>query len=351
MVAADVLHLTTESFGEVVDGSTNVLVEFYAPWCGHCKNLAPEWKIAGETFQPNDDIKIAAVDATESQDLAEKYGVKGYPTIKYFPKGSTEPEDYQGGRTAPDIVNWVNEKVGTSRRVKVAASAVTVLGTENFDELALGDKATLVKFYAPWCGHCKTLAPEYEKLGKAFAGDADVLIAEVDATEYGELANRFDVSGYPTLKYFPAGSAEPEAYDGERTAEGMLGFVNSKAGTARRLDGSLAPEAGRVTALDEVLANANYAVTAEVLSALKAAASSLTGKEAKAGAIYLSTADKVVAKGGDYVAKEIARLTKVLAGASVKPAAKNQFQLKLNVLRAFQPAPEPTPVSEGDDEL
>lgn len=291
------------------------------------------------------------MDATAAQELAEKYGVKGYPTIKYFPKGSTEPEDYQGGRTAPDIVKWVNDKVGTSRRVKVAASAVTVLGTDNFDQLALGDKATLVKFYAPWCGHCKTLAPEYEKLGKAFAGDSEVLIAEVDATEYGELATRFDVNGYPTLKYFPAGSAEPEAYEGERTAEGMLGFINSKAGTSRRLDGSLAPEAGRVAALDEILANANFAVTADVLAALKAAASSLSGKEAKAAELYLAVADKVHTKGADYVAKEIARVTKVLGGANVKPAAKNQFQAKVNVLRAFQPAPEPTPVIVNDDEL
>lgn len=52
----------------------------------------------------NSDIKIAALDATEAQSIASKYDVKGYPTIKFFPKGSTTPEDYDGGRTADTIV-------------------------------------------------------------------------------------------------------------------------------------------------------------------------------------------------------------------------------------------------------
>ncbi|RYY81606.1 hypothetical protein EON63_15070 [archaeon] len=53
-VSADVLELNSQNFAEHVDGSTNVLVEFFAPWCGHCKNLAPEWKVAGETFQSSE---------------------------------------------------------------------------------------------------------------------------------------------------------------------------------------------------------------------------------------------------------------------------------------------------------
>ena len=80
------IHLTQSTFDQYVDGSRNILVEFYAPWCGHCKNLAPEWEIAGNTFDENDDITIAALDATTAQNLAEKYGVQGYPTIKFFPK-------------------------------------------------------------------------------------------------------------------------------------------------------------------------------------------------------------------------------------------------------------------------
>ena len=114
-------------------GEKGILVEFFAPWCGHCKNLAPEWKIAGDTFTDDDPIVIAAVDATVSPALAKRLDVKGYPTIKFFPKGSTTPIEYDGGRTADTIIKWVNTNVGTNRKVKSSPSAVTVLTTENFD--------------------------------------------------------------------------------------------------------------------------------------------------------------------------------------------------------------------------
>lgn len=187
-----VVTLTPENFDQIVDGSSNILVEFYAPWCGHCKSLAPEWQLAGETFKPEDDIIIAAYDATTDGEIANRYGVQGYPTIKYFPKGETKsPEDYNGGRIAGDIVQWVNEKVGTSRKVKLPHSSVSVLTESNFDSLVGGSKAVLVEFYAPWCGHCKTLAPKYEKLADVFAGDKEVLIAKVDATEEESLGTRY----------------------------------------------------------------------------------------------------------------------------------------------------------------
>ena len=64
-----------------------------------------------------DDMIIAAVDATESKDTASNYEIKGYPTIKYFPKGSTDPEEYDGGRTADTISSWINEKIGTKKKI------------------------------------------------------------------------------------------------------------------------------------------------------------------------------------------------------------------------------------------
>ena len=97
----------------------------------------------------------------------------------------------------------------------------------------------LVEFYAPWCGDCKQLAPKYEALAKVFEGEVDVVIANVDVTAAEELGQRYDISGFPTIKYFGTSTAEPEAYELGREIEDFTNFINNKAGTKRNADGTL----------------------------------------------------------------------------------------------------------------
>ena len=119
-------------------------------WCGHCKQLAPEYDVVGSTFQANDGVVVAKVDADAHRDLGSRFGVSGFPTIKWFPASSESPEDYSGGRTASDIVNFINGKTGLSRRVKKEPTAVVELTDSTFDAVVMDPEAdVLVEFFAP----------------------------------------------------------------------------------------------------------------------------------------------------------------------------------------------------------
>jgi len=102
---------------------------------------------------------------------------------------------------------------------------VKVVVGHTFNDIVLDNtKDVFVEFYAPWCGHCKSLAPKYEQLGKMFKDDSTVVIAKIDATANDSPA---DIQGFPTLILYPAGDKEnPVNYEGERSAKAMAAFVN-----------------------------------------------------------------------------------------------------------------------------
>ncbi|PIN15043.1 Protein disulfide isomerase (prolyl 4-hydroxylase beta subunit) [Handroanthus impetiginosus] len=105
----DVVVLTDGNFSDFVDENKYVMVEFYAPWCGHCKALAPEYAAAATALK-EDNVTLAKVDATEENELAEKYEVQGFPTVYFFVDGEHKP--YSGQRTKDGIVIWIKKKIG-----------------------------------------------------------------------------------------------------------------------------------------------------------------------------------------------------------------------------------------------
>jgi len=104
---------------------------------------------------------------------------------------------------------------------------VKVVVGKNFESIVLDEtKNVLIEFYAPWCGHCKSLVPVYNELGEHYKDHPNVVIAKMDATANDNTV--IEVQGYPTLYFFPAGGKdEPINYNGERDLAGFVEFIES----------------------------------------------------------------------------------------------------------------------------
>ncbi|KAH0542932.1 hypothetical protein FGG08_002701 [Glutinoglossum americanum] len=134
--ASDVHVLGKDNFDAFVKDHDLSLIEFYAPWCGHCKALAPEYEEAATTLKEKN-IVLAKVDCTEETALCQTYGVEGYPTIKVF-RGPENPSPYSGARKAPAIISYM---------VKQSLPAVSILNKDTIEEFKTADKVVLIGYF------------------------------------------------------------------------------------------------------------------------------------------------------------------------------------------------------------
>lgn len=105
--ASDVVVLTDNSYDKFVSESKVALIEFYAPWCGHCKHLAPEYEVAATELK-KDGVLLAKVDCTDNEKVCASQGIRGYPTLKVHNAGAVK--DYEGPRDAAGIVKYMKRQ-------------------------------------------------------------------------------------------------------------------------------------------------------------------------------------------------------------------------------------------------
>ena len=335
-----VLDLIPSNFDDVVLKSGKpTLVEFFAPWCGHCKNLAPVWEDLAHTFEFSKDVQIAKVDADAERELGKRFGVQGFPTLKWFDGKSDKPTDYKSGRDLDSLSNFITEKTGIKPRKKAAApSRVVYLNDASFPKEIGKDKNILVAFTAPWCGHCKTLAPIWESLAEDFAGEEHIVIAKVDAEAENskQITKEQKVTGYPTIKYFAKGETTALDYNGGRSEADFITFLNDKTGTHRVPGGGLDAIAGTIELLDHVVARfTGGSSLAEAAADAKKEAEKLKEQaQYKYAEYYLRVFDKL-SKNENFAAKELARLDGILKKGGLAPTKLDELTSKTNILRKF----------------
>ncbi|KAM4626634.1 dnaJ homolog subfamily C member 10 isoform 1-T2 [Discoglossus pictus] len=192
-----VVTLTPETFKELVKNRRRDefwMVDFYAPWCGPCQALMPEWKRMARLL--NGLINVGSVDCQMHSYLCNQERVQAYPEIRLYPgnKDSTNHYfPYNGWhRDSHSLRSWA-----LTYLPKVSVD----LTPESFSEKVLhGKDHWVIDFYAPWCGPCKSFAPEFEQVARVIKGK--IKAGKVDCQAYGHLCQSAGIRAYPTVKFY-----------------------------------------------------------------------------------------------------------------------------------------------------
>jgi len=225
--AQDVLHWESPAhFNKFLKTEKGkVLAMFYAPWCGHCKRMKPDFQSAAKELKGSAVLAAMDVNKPENSAVARKYNITGFPTLLYFQGGQLQ-FPYPGENNKAAILAFMADpkEEPVSEKPKESdwseePSQVVHLTDDNFDSFMESEASVLVMFYAPWCGHCKRAKPQFVSAAAAMASQGmGGKLAAVDCTKHHQLSKRFDVKGFPTIKYFKDGQMAFDAGDAREEA-------------------------------------------------------------------------------------------------------------------------------------
>lgn len=170
-------------------------VDFYAPWCGHCQQLAPTWEQLAESFQFDTSVKISKIDCTANSLSCKHFEIKGYPTLLWIVDGKVT-DKYQGMRSHEDLKQFVTNKKNEENIESDKVSLDLTLDHEEYGPLiitehnfakTIGKDYTFVWYWVPWCSHCRKLKTVWDQLANKFFGFTHVKIAKVDCAQHESL--------------------------------------------------------------------------------------------------------------------------------------------------------------------
>ncbi|GAB1195297.1 hypothetical protein APSETT444_004555 [Aspergillus pseudonomiae] len=224
---SDVVSLTGDTFETFVKEHDLVLAEFFAPWCGHCKALAPKYEQAATELKEKN-IPLVKVDCTEEEALCRDQGVEGYPTLKIF-RGLDSVKPYQGARQTEAIVSYM---------VKQSLPAVSPVTPENLEEIKTMDKIVVIGYIASddqAANEIFTSFAESQRDNYLFAATSDASVAKTEGVKQ------------PSIVLYKDFDEKKATYDGEIEQDALLSWVKT---ASTPLVGELGPEtySGYITA-------------------------------------------------------------------------------------------------------
>jgi len=228
----DVVELTEKNFAANVIGSDHVwVVEFFAPWCGHCKHFAPEYSRAAKNLHGI--VHVGAVNCDNEKQLCGAFGIQGFPTVKIFPWSTVpspngepgqvtkEPVDYNGQRSASSLARAAIDMIPNFVHKVDAKAEEKFLGNSLGKVLLFTDKKSVPTLF-------KALALEYRNR---------LHFGCIKSSEK-ELVEKYKVEKFPTVLVLPKGEETQVAFDGKVGFDPLNTFLKKYAPPARNMRGA-----------------------------------------------------------------------------------------------------------------
>lgn len=203
-----VVVLKQSNFSEFIEKNKFVMVEFYAPWCGHCQALAPEYAAAATELK-DEAVALAKVDAAEEAELGQKFDVQGFPTVYFFVDGVHKP--YPGQRTKDAIVSWLKKKTGPGlHNITTTEEAEHILADE--DKIVLGYLESLV-------------GPDSDELSAASKLEDDVNFYQTTSLDVAKLFHIDPQTKRPSVVMIKKEAEKFNQFGGQFTKSAIAEFV------------------------------------------------------------------------------------------------------------------------------
>uniref|UniRef100_A0A8C5CJN7 DnaJ homolog subfamily C member 10 n=1 Tax=Gadus morhua TaxID=8049 RepID=A0A8C5CJN7_GADMO len=197
-VSAHVTTLLPDNFPS--DRKEPWLVDFFTPWCPPCRALLPELRKA--SIQLAGQMRFGTLDCTIHHHLCSMYKIQAYPTTVIFNRSSLH--EYEGQHSADGILEFIQD---------LASPSVSVLDPESFQRRVkgrAGGEIWAVDFYAPWCGPCQALLPEWRRMARLVAGQ--VMVGSMDCQKHQSFCRSQGVRAYPEIRLYPSQPSPADTY-------------------------------------------------------------------------------------------------------------------------------------------
>lgn len=206
------LHaLCPPDFKRILADGTPWFIDWYAPWCPPCRKLLPELRKASQNFD-SDKVQFGTIDCTSHRELCRSQGINSYPTSILY--NNSQIQMFQGLPDSQTITEFLQDMMNP---------LIVSLDDSNFGLLMRKPKEEMwvVDFFAPWCGPCQKLGPQWRQLAKQVSAVSEIKVAQVDCVANSDLCDAQNVRSYPTIRLYPLGSKGLNSvaiYNGARDA-------------------------------------------------------------------------------------------------------------------------------------